>query len=452
MNTKNRPKTILKEDDLAENGIESIKSSPKFKELLYPLAVDQKAALRAAVQREGLLHPVDIDEEGTILDGHNRYEICMDLQAPLRYRRNLGLSEEEKVELIFSRNLDRRQTSPDQDAEARKQRMDNLFKLRKSDPKKYTYEEIGRRLNKDESTVRKAFENRNNPERKRPDARVKISKDKWPLIKQRHDHGASFRDLGAEYGVTVSTIKAIYDKETAKEQRQAFLAAAAEDFQDRSIDLRPGDFSEVLQDIGDGAIDAIITDPPYEKKSLADLAKLGELAARVLKPDGWLVAYVAHYYLPEVLDRLNQHLEYYWLGMVRLNGDCELARGGRNVRVRNRPFVIFRKKGAPQPAGNAFNDTIEGGKADKTYHPWQQPVEEFSKLIEMFTDEGNMVLDPFAGSGTTLIAARRARRHAIGAEIDPETYDTAWSRIAIECGELETMEQADAAVEEALTP
>ena len=50
-------------------------------------------------------------------------------------------------------------------------------------------------------------------------------------------------------------------------------------------------------------------------------------------------------------------------------------------------------------------------------HPTQKPIELLKTLIEIFTDEGDVVIDPCAGSGSTLIAAERLNRKAFGFEI-----------------------------------
>jgi site-specific DNA-methyltransferase (adenine-specific) len=58
-------------------------------------------------------------------------------------------------------------------------------------------------------------------------------------------------------------------------------------------------------------------------------------------------------------------------------------------------------------------------------HPTQKPVELLKNLIEIFTDEGDVVIDPCAGSGSTLIAAERLNRKAFGFEIKKEFYTKA---------------------------
>jgi site-specific DNA-methyltransferase (adenine-specific) len=62
-------------------------------------------------------------------------------------------------------------------------------------------------------------------------------------------------------------------------------------------------------------------------------------------------------------------------------------------------------------------------------HPTQKPVELLENLIEIFTDEGDVVIDPVAGSGTTLIAAENLNRKAYGFEIKKNFYKDAMKLI-----------------------
>ena len=60
-------------------------------------------------------------------------------------------------------------------------------------------------------------------------------------------------------------------------------------------------------------------------------------------------------------------------------------------------------------------------------HPTQKPVKLLERLIEIFTDEGDVVIDPVAGSGSTLIAAENLGRKGYGFEIDKKLYTAAKS-------------------------
>ena len=62
-------------------------------------------------------------------------------------------------------------------------------------------------------------------------------------------------------------------------------------------------------------------------------------------------------------------------------------------------------------------------------HPTQKPIALMKKLIELFTDKYDVVIDPVAGSASTLIAARQLRRHSYGFEVDKNFYKKAIIRI-----------------------
>lgn len=65
-------------------------------------------------------------------------------------------------------------------------------------------------------------------------------------------------------------------------------------------------------------------------------------------------------------------------------------------------------------------------------HPNEKPLQLVGAFIENHTTPGQVVLDPFMGSGTTLVAAMRLGRKAIGIEVDPDHYETALRRVEVE--------------------
>jgi len=75
---------------------------------------------------------------------------------------------------------------------------------------------------------------------------------------------------------------------------------------------------------------------------------------------------------------------------------------------------------------------IRSERAKSVGHPAPFPVELPLRLIELYTYRSDLVLDPFIGSGTTAIAAQRARRHYVGFDTEAEYIDLANSRLAEE--------------------
>ena len=65
-------------------------------------------------------------------------------------------------------------------------------------------------------------------------------------------------------------------------------------------------------------------------------------------------------------------------------------------------------------------------------HPTQKPVSLLKRLIEIFTDEGDVVIDPVAGSGTTLRAAKELNRNSYGFEVSRDFYNQAVEKMLID--------------------
>lgn len=100
---------------------------------------------------------------------------------------------------------------------------------------------------------------------------------------------------------------------------------------------------------------------------------------------------------------------------VRADRPSHRAEGGK-LAARLRAGSILRHQ---RPSGRAVNR-----------HPTEKPVPLMGELIESSSSRGEVVLDPFAGSGSTLVAAVLTGRRAIGCELDPRYVDVACRRLA----------------------
>lgn len=80
---------------------------------------------------------------------------------------------------------------------------------------------------------------------------------------------------------------------------------------------------------------------------------------------------------------------------------------------------------------------VKANHPEKTVHPAQFPVELVERLVLALTNEGDAVLDPYAGVGSSLVAAVKHGRRAFGCDVVTEYVDIAWERLhALEAGKL----------------
>lgn len=177
-----------------------------------------------------------------------------------------------------------------------------------------------------------------------------------------------------------------------------------------------------------GSVDVIFTDPPYLKDLYTDAYQvLARHAERLLVPGGYLVTYCPQYHLPEILHIIEgSGLEYFWM-CAQLNTGAKTIVWSRYAMCGWKPVIIYQK--APvAPPDRIFIDVLKGVRA-KAFHPWQQSIHETLHLLSRLAAPGAFVLDPFAGSGTNLIAAHLLGMEYYGFEIDPATWQAARDRL-----------------------
>ena len=95
-----------------------------------------------------------------------------------------------------------------------------------------------------------------------------------------------------------------------------------------------------------------------------------------------------------------------------------LTKGGKNEKIDGSTVHYW--------CGDRTQDTLWEVKKDKHSeykHPTQKPVELVLKAIKNSSKEGDIILDPFLGSGTSLIAAEQCGRVCYGVELDPSYVD-----------------------------
>ena len=102
---------------------------------------------------------------------------------------------------------------------------------------------------------------------------------------------------------------------------------------------------------------------------------------------------------------------------------------GYGIRPRHE-LILALEKGKPRYASAGFANVLEARRAWRSpAHPHQKPVELMRTLIAHVTSPGDLVLDPFAGSGSTAVAAKLLHRRYIAIERDPSYVAVARDRL-----------------------
>ena len=204
-----------------------------------------------------------------------------------------------------------------------------------------------------------------------------------------------------------------------------------------------GDCRDVLRRVPDESVDFILTDPPYvvnyrsrDGRSIAGdkttewIAPAFREMRRVLKPDrfcvsfyGWSKVDVFFHAWRQAGLRPVGHLVF----IKRY--DSENTR--HILRYRHEQAYLL-VKGEPKPANFPLKDVMAFEYTHNRYHPNQKPLQPLRTLIGAFTQPGDLVLDPCAGSGSTLLAAWQMERNYLGIEVDQEYYAITCQRLTQE--------------------
>ena len=391
----------------------------EFKSLIPALTKEEYKQLENNCIAEGIREKILI-WNGFIIDGHNRYEISLKWDLEIQTETKHFQDEEAVKEWMILNQFGRRNLSNYQRSVLALQleevfsnkAKENLSKAGSSfSPKEglAIWPKVTNKINTREELSKVAQVG------ERTLARVKKIQEK------------ATEEVKAKLSTGEVSINAAYqeikkeEKKEVKEKERSKLAKIGKN-KKIDIDFRLGDFEEVFVDIPDGSIDCIITDPPYPKEFIEVWSKLSRFAKRVLKPNGYCIAYSGQMYLPEVINRMNENLDYYWTFAVYHEGQTQIV-NGINLMCRWKPVLIFQNE--KKKIDNTFQDYFISEQREKNNHDWQQSKSGVAYLIEMFTKKGDTILEPFAGSGTTIIAAREKERNVIGAEIDEKTYNIA---------------------------
>lgn len=190
-----------------------------------------------------------------------------------------------------------------------------------------------------------------------------------------------------------------------------------------------GDARILSQAIPDESVDLVFTDPPYTKQYLYLYDWLASEAARILKPDGFLLAYAGIYWKQVLMSSLGEALDYFWdFVAYGRNGPGPII-WERKIISKAKSILAYTKRGQrPKPRTMVLGVWVGSGM-DKRYHAWGQDESTARYYIDCFSNEGDIVLDPFCGGGTGPAMCRVLGRKYLAFEIDPDVAKVARLRL-----------------------
>jgi site-specific DNA-methyltransferase (adenine-specific) len=195
-----------------------------------------------------------------------------------------------------------------------------------------------------------------------------------------------------------------------------------------------------MRGLPDASVDFILTDPPYlvnyrsrdgrrvqNDNATAWLKPAFAEMERVLKPGRFCVSFYGW-------NRVELFAEAWREAGFRMVGHLvfrkRYASSQRFLRYHHEAAYLL-AKGDVSPAAETIPDVIDWKYTGNRLHPTQKPVESLKPLIQTFSAPGDLVLDPFCGSGPTLVAARELERSFLGMELDEQHAHTASRRLLL---------------------
>lgn len=202
-----------------------------------------------------------------------------------------------------------------------------------------------------------------------------------------------------------------------------------------------GDCVALLRQMPAQSVDFVLTDPPYlvsyrdrsgrqvmNDSSDAWLIPAFAGIARVMKPDTFCVSF----YGWSAVDRFFAAWRSAGLRPVgHLTFPKRYTSAVRHLRYQHEGAYLL-AKGCPRAPQSPIGDVLDWTYSGNRHHATEKPLPVLLPLIESFSAPGSLVLDPFAGSGSTCVAASAVGRRFIGFELDPEVFRIAARRLGVE--------------------
>lgn len=200
-----------------------------------------------------------------------------------------------------------------------------------------------------------------------------------------------------------------------------------------------GDAAQVLKDVAEGAIDLVVTDPPYlvnyrdrSGRSLQNdnnpdgVLPVFEPMARAMKTNSYAICFAGWSALPQ----FSAAWEAAGLRIVsQIVWEKQYASRQGYTQYRHESAYVLAKGNPARPA-YPLPSVMDWVYSGNRLHPTEKAVEIIAPLIRCFSKPDDLVCDPFSGSGSTSLAAVLNGRNYLGIDIDDQHCTTARARLA----------------------
>ncbi len=235
---------------------------------------------------------------------------------------------------------------------------------------------------------------------------------------------------------------------------------------DKITDIKQGDALELFKQVEANSIDLIVADPPYnlnkdygnksDSQSFDEYIKFTEdwtkEAKRVLKPTGTIYVFMGFRFISYLFQIFEQKQKlkfnnwicwYYTQGIGKKRGFSprhddilmftktdKFIFNLDDIRVPQKFYRTVNNMRGANPGDVWEFSHIHYCQENRQNHPTQKPEGLIERMVLASTNEGDTVLDPFAGSGTTLRVCQQLNRNSFGFELNPEYVEMTKERLA----------------------
>jgi site-specific DNA-methyltransferase (adenine-specific) len=214
-------------------------------------------------------------------------------------------------------------------------------------------------------------------------------------------------------------------------------------YEHAGITIYHGDCREILPQLP--KVDLILTDPPYGVGMMSFTDDFSIVPGSINSCDADLAAVFTS---PKRIFELCKAIESQWRfqRILTMHKIADISYPWHGWMMNSESILLFDKPHSLWPKQRECrSDVYRVGPWERTGHPNGKPLDVIVDLVYRLSNTSNKILDPFMGSGTTLVAAKQLGRKAIGIEIEERYVEIACKRLSQEvlplCGDMSLLPQ-----------